>query len=128
DGAPDEGLQAIQLAWEEAQIEFAVEVLGDDLGVVVRFENHPPSIPDDGHAIVTVACHPPNHGTVGIGNVGNMERVAGEFQDSPLHYTKWAPGKLNQLNHGNRFRFRTKAIRSKGVFPARQESNSGPPR
>src|ERR1041384_6515238 len=49
DVTPDNPLQAVPLRGEQAQIEFGIKVLGDHLGILVRFEQHMAPVLEDGN-------------------------------------------------------------------------------
>jgi len=99
DIAPEDGLLALHLPREQPEPQFGIEVFGDDLRIFAYLEDHGLAVPDEGHAIVTLAAQLPDPRTVAAGDVGNFKAGAGELEDAALDNTVRAPGKLKQLNH-----------------------------
>ncbi|OQB94554.1 MAG: hypothetical protein BWX84_00153 [Verrucomicrobia bacterium ADurb.Bin118] len=99
DVMPQDRLQAVQLARKQAQPEFVVQILADDLRGFARFKHHRPSVPDDGHPVITLPGQFPDQRTVVAGDVNRLERFPGEFKKAALDLAEGTPRKLNQLNH-----------------------------
>ena len=99
DVAPEDGVHALQCLGEQAELEFGVEIFGDDLRIVVDFKDDGPAVPDDGHAVIALPGQSPDQGAVGRGNVGDFEGGAGKFQNAALDDAERTPRKLNQFNH-----------------------------
>src|SRR6266498_5158539 len=99
DVAPEDALQAVPLRPEKAQVEFGVEIFGDDLRIVVRFEQDVASVLQDGDLVVALFGQTSDQGTVPSRNVDDFMRVAAQLQNAPLHQAVGTPGKLNEFEH-----------------------------
>src|SRR5208282_4133284 len=99
DVAPENGLDAFKFGREKPEVQFLVEVFGDDLGIIVEFKHHIFAVLDDRDAIVPFFGKSPDQGAVGAGDVRDFERDAGKFQNAALHDAERTPRKLNQFNH-----------------------------
>ena len=99
DIAPQDGLDALEFPRKQPQAQLGIQVFGDDLGFLADLEDNRLSVTNDRHAVIPLLREPPNQRTLSIGDIGNLESDAREFQDSALDNTKRTPGKLNQFNH-----------------------------
>ena len=100
DVTPENRLFAFEIGGEKAELEFLIEILANDLGIVARFKNDVSSVADDRRCVVTFLGELPNEGTITSEfEVGEFELRAGKFENTPLHDAEGAPRKLNQLDH-----------------------------
>src|SRR5208282_5466869 len=103
DVLPENGLHALHVPGEQAELELGVEVLGNDLGIFTNLENDGLAVPNNRHAVVPLSGQSPYQRAVIIGNIRDFEPGARELKDAALDEAERAPGKLNQFNHVVRY-------------------------
>ena len=75
DEPPKNAVHAAKRFREKVQLEFAVDVFGDDLRVFVRFKDHGATVAEDGHAIIALPGQAPDQRAVRDGNIDDFERT-----------------------------------------------------
>lgn len=125
DAAPDDGLDAFRLRGKQAEMQFVFEVFGDDLGIIARFKDDFRTVLEHGNAVITLAGETPNERSVVRGNICDLKRRAGKFQNAPLHDAKRTPRKLNQFDHRINRRNRVEQNNQDLLYATRSKSNSG---
>src|SRR5262249_37578259 len=97
--APENGLDTLDVPWEQAQLEFRIKIFGNHLRFLPNLENDGSAVANNRHTVITLFGKPPDERTVAVGDISAVEASSRELQNPALNDAERAPGKLNQLNH-----------------------------
>ena len=91
---PENGLDAFEADGEKIELQFFVEIFGDDLRIVVRLEHDVFAVAQNGHAVISLSGQFPDEGTFLRKDVDEFEICAGEFEDALLRQAIGTPCEL----------------------------------
>jgi hypothetical protein len=70
---PKNRLDALVFPGEQTEFQFAIDILGNHLGIFADLEQDRFAIANDRHRVIALAGQFPDQGTVSIGDIGDFE-------------------------------------------------------